>query len=151
MGAGVVSGMKRIEVKIPAGVKTGSRVRITGKGEAGYAGGKNGDLFLVTSVKPNRQYERKGDNLHVEVPVPLTVAVLGGEVQVPTLKGKKLALKIPPETQNGREFKLTGQGMPKLDKKGYGDLIVRAKVVLPEKLTDEEKKLFKQLAEMRSE
>ncbi len=149
MGSGAVSGMKRIEVKIPAGVKDGSRVRISGKGEAGYAGGKSGDLYLIISVKPHRQFQRSGDNLKVEVSVPLMGALLGGEVQVPTLKGKKLALKIPEETQNGREFKLKGQGMPKLNSNSKGDLLAKVKIVLPEKLTDEEKKLYKQLAALR--
>jgi hypothetical protein len=92
--------VKRLEVKIPPGVKNGSRVRIAGRGQTGY-GGVSGDLYLVVSVKPHPQLERKGDNLHVAVTVPLTVAVLGGEVKVPTLKGE-LELRIPPETQNGR-------------------------------------------------
>jgi len=140
--------LKRLEVKIPPGVKDGSRVRIAGKGEPGYAGGKSGDLYLVTSVKPHRLFERKGDNLHVEVAIPLTVAVLGGEVQVPTLKGK-LALKIPPETQNGRAFRLAGQGMPHLGNSSHGDLLARMKVVLPTKLSAEEKELFEQFARLR--
>ncbi len=148
MGSGTVAGTKRIEVKIPPGVQNGSRVRIAGKGEPGYAGGSNGDLYLITSVKPHRTFERKGDNLYTEVSVPLTTAVLGGEVQVQTLKGK-LALKIPQETQNGREFKLAGQGMPRLGKSTTGDLIAKVKVVLPAKLTAEEKKLFEKLNELR--
>ena len=143
-GTGVVAGMKQIEVKIPPGVKTGSRVRIAGKGEPGYAGGGSGDLYLVTSVKPHRQFERKGDDLNTEVEVPLTVAVLGGEAQVPTLKGGNLALKIPSETQNSRVFRLSGQGMPHLGKSSRGDLLAKVKVVLPTKLTAEEKKLFEQ-------
>ncbi len=148
-GAGVVAGMKRLEVKIPPGVKNGSRVRIAGKGEPGYAGGSSGDLYLVTSVKSHRQFERKGDDLNTEVEVPLTVALLGGEVQVPTLKGK-LALKVPPETQNGRVFRLSGQGMPHLGKSSHGDLMAKVKVLLPTKLTAEEKKLFEQLGRLRS-
>lgn len=148
MGSGMTSGMKRIEVKIPAGVKDGSRVRISGKGEAGYGGGKAGDLYLIVSVKPHKKFQRNGDDLKIEIPVPLMTALLGGETQVPTLRGK-LALKIPQETQNGREFKLTGQGMPKLNNSSRGDLIAKVKVVLPEKLTDEEKKLYRQLATLR--
>jgi len=146
-GAGVVAHRKRLEVKIPAGVKTGSRVRIAGKGQAGY-GGTSGNLYLVISVKPHRSLERRGDNLHVEVPVPLTVAMLGGEVQVPTLKGK-LALKIPPETQNGRSFRLAAQGMPHLGSSARGDLLARVNIVLPTKLSPDEKKLFQQLNELR--
>ena len=148
MGSGMTSGIKRIEVKIPAGVKDGSRVRISGKGEAGSGGGKTGDLYLVVSVKPHKRFQRNGDNLKVEVDVPLITALLGGEVQVPTLKGN-LALKIPEETQNGREFKLAGQGMPKLKGSSRGDLIARVRVELPEKLTDEEKNLYQQLATLR--
>jgi molecular chaperone DnaJ len=147
-GSGVVSGMKQIEVKIPSGVKDGSRVRIAGKGESGLGGGSSGDLYLIISVKPHQLFERKDDDLYVEVAVPLTVAVLGGEVQVPTLRGK-LALKIPPETQNGRSFRLTGQGMPHLGDSSRGDLMAKIKVVLPTRLTPEEKKLFEQLGQLR--
>ncbi|MEE8418681.1 MAG: DnaJ C-terminal domain-containing protein [Dehalococcoidales bacterium] len=147
-GTGAVAGQKQLEVKIPPGVKDGSRVRIAGKGEPGYSGGNAGDLYLVISVKAHRQFERKGNDLHVDVDVPLTVAVLGGEVQVPTLKGK-LALKIPPETQNGRAFRLSGQGMPHLRGSARGDLLAKVKIVLPTKLTSEEKKLFEQFDQLR--
>ena len=149
-GAGVVSAVKRLEVKIPPGVKDGSRVRIAGKGQPGYAGGASGDLYLVVSVRPHQRFERQGDNLYEEVPVPLTVAVLGGEVQVPTLKGK-VALKIPAETQNGGSFRLKGQGMPHLGNSTRGDLLAKVSVVLPNKLSAEEKKLFEQLGRLRSD
>ena len=148
-GSGGAPRIKRLEAKIPAGVKTGSRVRIAGKGSPGYSGGASGDLYLLVSVKAHRQFERRGDDLHVEVPVPLTIAMLGGEVQVPTMKGK-LALKIPAETQNGRSFRLAGQGMPHLGNSSRGDLFARVNVVLPTKLSDREKELFKQLNELRS-
>jgi molecular chaperone DnaJ len=144
----VTAAVKRLEVKIPPGVVDGSRVRVAGKGGPGYAGGSSGDLYLVVSVKPHDLFEREGDDLHVEVPVPLTVAVLGGEVMVPSLKGK-LALKIPPETQNGRTFRLTGQGMPHLGDSTYGDLLAKVSIALPTKLTAEEKKLFERLRELR--
>jgi len=147
-GLGVVSGVKRLEVKIPSGVKNGSRVRVAGKGEPGYAGGASGDLYLVVSVKPHRLFERKGDDLYVEVAVPLTVAVLGGEVFVPSLKGE-LALKVPPETQNGRAFRLAGRGMPHLGNSSHGDLLAKVSVVLPTKLSEEEKKLFERLGQLR--
>ena len=142
-----LGGDKRLEVKIPPGVKNGSRVRVAGKGMPGY-GGARGDLYLVISVKPHPLFERRGDDLHVEVAVPLTVAVLGGEVQVPTPKGK-LALKIPPETQNGYAFRLTGQGMPHLDNSSRGNLLAKVKVVLPTKLSPQEKELFKQFSQLR--
>jgi len=147
-GAGVVPKTKRLEVKIPAGVATGSRVRIAGKGQPGYGNGPSGDLYLKTSVAPHPSLERHGDNLHATIQVPLTTAILGGEVQVPTPKGK-LALKIPPESQNGRVFKLTGQGMPHLGKSTRGDLLAKLHVVLPTKLSDKEKELFRQLSDTR--
>jgi len=147
-GSGVVSAVKRLEVRIPPGVKEGSRVRIASKGKQSYAGGASGDLYLVVSVKPHRRFERRGDDLFEEVAVPLTVAVLGGEIQVPTLKGK-LALKIPPETQNGRAFRLAGQGMPHLGDSTHGDLLAKVSIILPTKLSEEEKELFKQLSQLR--
>jgi len=146
-GAGVVANIKRIEVKIPAGVNTGSRVRITGKGQPG-PGGANGDLYLNITVRPHASIERQGDDLHVSIPVPLTVAALGGEVQVPTPKGK-LALKIPAETQNGRVFRLAGQGMPHPGKTTKGDLLAKVDIVMPTRLSEKEKELFRQLGEIR--
>lgn len=139
---------KRLEVKIPPGVKDGSRVRISGKGAEGYGGAK-GNLYLVTLVRPHRTFRRHGDDLYTDVSVPLAVAVLGGEVKVNTLKGSKLSLKIPAETQNGRTFRLKGQGMPHLGNLTKGDLLARVKVVLPTKLTDEEKELFHKLSQLR--
>jgi DnaJ-class molecular chaperone len=139
---------KHLEVKIPPGVKDGSRVRISGKGAEGYGGAK-GDLYLVTSVRPHRTFRRHGDDLYTDVSVPLAVAVLGGEVKVNTPKGSKLSLKIPPETQNGRTFRLKEQGMPHLGNSTKGDLLARVKVVLPTKLTSEEKELFQKLSQLR--
>jgi len=124
-------------------------VSIAGKGEPGYSGGASGNLYLVVSVKPHRLYERKGDDLYVETPVPLTVVVLGGEVQVDTLRGKVM-LRVPPETQNGNTFRLAGQGMPRLGKSSRGDMLAKVKVVLPDKLSVKEKELFQQLKELRS-
>ncbi|OGO31946.1 MAG: molecular chaperone DnaJ [Chloroflexi bacterium RBG_16_56_11] len=147
-GTGVVASVKRIEVKIPAGVDTGSRVRIAGKGESSYGGGPSGDLYLNINVTPHATLERQGDNLQTTVPIPLATAILGGEVQVPTPRGK-LALKIPPETQNGRVFRLAGQGMSRPGKSTRGDLLARVNVVLPTKLTEKEKELFRQLATIR--
>ena len=147
-GAGTRRRLKQLEVKIPAGVRNGSRVRIAGQGEQGYGGGPSGDLYLVTSLKPHRIFERKEDDLYVEVTVPFTLAVLGGEAEIPTPKGK-IALKIPPETQNGRVFRLAGQGMPHLGNSAKGDLMATIKVVLPTNLSAEEKKLFEQLRQLR--
>lgn len=148
-GAGVVPQIKRLEVKIPAGVNNGSRVRIAGKGEPGPAGSPAGDLYLIISVQPHHTFQRKDDDLYVDVPTALTTAMLGGEVQVPTLRGTKLALRIPPETQNERIFRLTGQGMPHLGDSSRGDLLVTIKVTLPSGLSSEERALFNKLKELR--
>jgi len=146
-GSGVVASMNRLEVKIPAGVTTGSRVRISGKGQPSYNNAANGDLYLNITVSPHPAFERQGDDLNTTISVPLTVAVLGGEVQVPTLKGK-LALKIPLETQNGRIFRLAGQGMPHLGKSIKGDLLAKVNAILPTKLSEKEKELFRQLSQL---
>ena len=146
-GAGMINKVKRLEVKIPPGVDNGSQVRIPGKGQPGYAG-DNGDLYLVISVKPHRLFKRHGNDLHVDLPVDLTTAMLGGEVQVPTIKGK-LALKIPAETQNGRIFRLKGQGMPHLGNSSRGDMLAKINVKLPDKLSPQEKELFRRLNELR--
>ena len=146
-GSGITPRLKRLEVKIPPGVSTGSRVRIVGKGQAGYDGA-SGDLYLVISVEPHHLFERRGDDLYMEVSVPLTIAMLGGEVQVSTPKGK-LALKIPPETQNERAFRLAEQGMPHLGNSSRGDMVARVKIVLPTKLSPEEKELFRRLSQLR--
>jgi molecular chaperone DnaJ len=147
-GTGVVAKVNRLEVKIPAGVTNGSRVRISGKGQTGYGGAPAGDLYLNVTVRPHAVFKRQGDDLTTEIPVPLSMAVLGGEVQVPTLKGK-VALKIPPETQNGRVFRLGGQGMPHLGKSTRGDLKAKVNIVLPTNLTEKEKELFRQLSQLR--
>ncbi len=140
---------QRLEVKIPPGVKTGSRVRVRGKGGPGRAGGLPGDLYLDVIILPHERFERVGDDLYCDVPVDLYTAVLGGRVQVPALGGP-LILKIPPETQNGRLFRLKGQGMPSLGKKGtHGDLFVKVQVKLPQNLSKKEKALFRELARLQ--
>ncbi|MFA5400913.1 MAG: DnaJ C-terminal domain-containing protein [Dehalococcoidia bacterium] len=147
-GGGRVIKPRRLEVKIPAGVKDGSKVRIAGEGEQGM-GGSPGDLYLIIKVAPHPMFKREGDDLMVEVPVSLASAVLGGEVQVPTLRGSKLALRIPPETQNGKVFKLSKQGMPRLDGGSRGDMLAKVAVVLPTSLNDKERALFEQFRSMR--
>jgi len=144
-GAGQVLRPRRLEVKVPAGVKTGSRVRVAGEGRAGFGGGASGDLYLVVTVLPHARFERKGDDLITGVDVPLVDAVLGGEVEVQTMDGR-IALRIPELTQNGRQVRVAGKGMPVLGGGGKkGDLFVRVRVHLPEHLTPEERKLFEEL------
>jgi molecular chaperone DnaJ len=121
---------------------------MAGEGGPGRAGGKKGDLYLVAKVLPHKLFERKGDDLYSEVSVPLATAMLGGEVRLPTLNGN-LSLKIPPETQNGKVFRLAGKGMPHLGNRGYGNIFAKVRVVLPTHLTEEERKLFERLQSLR--
>ena len=157
-GAGSVARPKRIEVKIPAGARDGTRVRIAGEGSPGMGAqtggrlaGSRGDLYVVTKVRPHRAFERKGDDLIRNVSVPVDDAVLGGEVEIETLAGKRIAVKVPPLTQNGTQIKLKGLGMPKLGKKktGNGDLYARVRITIPEELSEEQRALFEKLREAR--
>ena len=135
-----------IEVRIPRGIDTGKRIRVRGKGMPGEAGGEPGDLYLKVEVLPHPVFERRGDDLYVKVPVDVYTAVLGGEVAVPTIEGKRVMLKIPPGTQNGKVFRLRGLGMPKLRKPDQrGDLYAEVEVRVPTQLSEEEKRLFEQL------
>lgn len=138
-GSGAIAKPRRIEVKIPAGVENGSRVRVAGE--------HNDDVDLVVSVRPHPKFERSGTSLMTDVEAPITTAVLGGEVAVPTLTGKVM-LKVPPLTQNGKQFRLNGLGMPALRGGKRGDLLARVRVKVPENLSDKERQLFEQLRAM---
>jgi DnaJ-class molecular chaperone len=146
---GMIPRNKRIQVKIPAGVDNGSKIRVAGEGQPGIGGGARGDLFLVISIRPDLLFERKGDELYVDIDVELVKAMLGGEVPVPAPDGRKLLLTIPPETQNNKIFRLAGKGMPRLRDEGNGNLYARVKVVLPMHLSLEERELFEKLARSR--
>jgi curved DNA-binding protein len=142
-------GGRRIEVKIPRGAKTGTKVRVRGEGAEGLGGGPKGDLYLEIEVTPHATFERVGDDVYTELPVDLYTAILGGEATVPTFKGR-IKLRIPPETQTGRTFRLKGQGMPRLKQSDErGDLYAKVIVQLPQNLTPEEIALFEELADMR--
>jgi DnaJ-class molecular chaperone len=136
---------RRVEVKIPAGIRDGARVRVAGEGRAARRGGRRGDLYFRVRVRPHASFERKGDDLLTAVSVPLSTAVLGGEAEVATLDGK-LGIKIPPGTPVGRVFRLRGQGLPRLESGGgRGDLLATLSVVLPGTLSKRETELFEEL------
>lgn len=139
---------RTVEVRIPAGVREGSRVRVAGEGAAGRSGGKRGDLYLRVHITADSRFEVKDDDLLTTVNVPLTTAVLGGEAQVPTLDGT-LGIKIPPETPPGRVFRLRGHGLPRLDAGGArGDVLATLGIDLPKNLTPREKELFEELRKL---
>jgi DnaJ-class molecular chaperone len=140
---------RTIDVRIPAGVGDGSRVRVAGEGEPGVGGGKAGDLYLRVRLAPHPKFERKGRDLYTRVAVPLTAAVLGGEAEVPALSGKPLRLKIPPTTQNGQVFRLKGHGMRTAGKSDEtGDLYATVDVQLPKSLTPEQRQHFEALQKL---
>jgi molecular chaperone DnaJ len=146
-GQGRVEKEKTIELKIPAGVETGSRLRVTGEGEAGVNGGPSGDLFVVIHVAEHEGFERQGNNLYSAVPVTFAQAALGADIKVKTLEGEE-DLKIPAGTQTGTIFRVKGHGMPNLGGRGKGDLFVAVTLVTPKTLTKEQRKLLEQLAEI---
>ena len=140
-------GVERVTVKIPAGIATGKKLRIGGKGQQGAWGGPAGDLLIKILVAPHPVFERKGDDLTVSHEITLTQGVLGTKVEVPTLDDKTLSLKIPPGTQSHTQMRIKGHGVPHFNKKGRGDLYVKIVVLLPKSLTPEQEELFKQLAD----
>jgi DnaJ-class molecular chaperone len=145
-GATTVPKTRRLDVKIPAGVREGSRIRITGEGNPGVNGGPAGDLYLVVHVLPDPSFRREGNDLYTDVAVPVTTLVLGGEIQVPTMNGR-LTMRVPASSQNGRTMRLAGQGMPALKGGECGNLYVKLNATLPTTLNDEQRGLFERLAQ----
>ena len=144
-GEGYTLQNRRLEARIPAGVADGARIRLAGQGGPGFAGGPNGDLYLRVRLLPHERYEREGSDLRTTVDVPLYTAILGGDATVQSLTGR-LALRIPPETQNGRVFRLRGKGLARgTGGDQRGDLLARVNVVLPTGLTEHERELFERL------
>jgi molecular chaperone DnaJ len=146
-GSGITQETKRYRVNIPAGVHDGSRIRLTGKGEAGYRGGPRGDLYVTTRVASSPVFRQRPDgNLEVELPVSVPEAIQGATVEVPTLSGSKL-IRIPPGTQHGSVQRLRGEGPPRTKGSGRGDIYYRVKLAIPEELTDEQREAVEKLAE----
>ena len=146
-GAGTVPEHKRYQVKIPPGVKDGTRVRQAGKGQAGPRGGKPGDLIVITRVMPSRIFERKGDDLSIDVPVTISEAALGAQIEIPTIDGR-VKLTVPAGSQDGRALRVPGKGAPRLKHSGRGDLIARIRVRVPESLTDQQRAALARFAEL---
>jgi molecular chaperone DnaJ len=144
-GAGRVQKTRKLTVKIPAGIATGQRLRLTGEGEAGVAGGPRGDLYVVIQVQPHAFFQRDGNDLHCEVPLNYPTLALGGQIRIPTLGGDE-PFTIPEGTQTGTMFRVRGRGMPDVTGRGgRGDLLVTVRVTTPKKLTKDQKRLLEQL------
>jgi molecular chaperone DnaJ len=148
-GTGRIEREKQLEVKVPAGVETGSRLRVSGEGQAGTQGGVSGDLYVVIHVAEHEQFERQGSNLYEAVPITFAQAALGSDIMVKTLDNEE-KLKIPMGTQTGTVFRLRGKGMPVLGGRGRGDLFVSVTVITPTTLTREQRRLLEQLAEVEN-
>lgn len=149
-GKGAVPKTETVKVRIPAGVDTGSRVRVAGKGEAGLRGLPAGDLFIVTNVSPHPIFTRKGDNIHCTIPITLPEAALGAKIEVPTVSGKA-QLRIPPGTQTGQVFRLREKGAPSLRGNTHGDQYVEVKIVLPKLIDEDSKNLLREFARRNTE
>ena len=146
-GQGRTRSPTRLEVRIPAGVQNGSRIRFGGKGDVGLGGTPSGDLYVVAKVTPHPFFERKGDNIYCKVPVTVTEAALGAKIQVPTVEGRTL-LKIPPGTQGGQKFRMREKGAPSLRAARRGDQFVEVRVVVPKIADERSKELLRELARL---
>jgi molecular chaperone DnaJ len=146
-GAGTVPAQRRFQVKIPPGVKDGTRIRLRGKGQPGAAGGPPGDLFVVTQVAPSRLFTRQGDDLVLEVPVTFAEAALGAKVEIPTTDGT-IALTVPPGSEPGKLLRVRGRGAPRLNNDGRGDLLARLRVQVPSSLTKQQREALERFAKL---
>jgi len=149
-GSGQVRAERKIKIKVPAGVDTGSRLRISGEGEPGERGGPTGDLYVVIRVKPHRFFIRRGDDLVYKAHISFVQAALGDEIEIPTLEGK-IKLKIPEGTQPGTNLRLKAKGIPHIKGYGRGDLHVSVNVVIPDKLNEKQKEILKKFADISGE
>ena len=149
-GEGRLEKTGRIKLKIPAGIADGSRLRSPRNGEAGIRGGPQGDLYVIVHLQEHKIFQREEDNLYCEVPIPFSLATLGGEVPVPTLEGKA-NLKVPPGTQSGQMFKLRGKGLVHVNGREHGDLLVRVMVEVPTRLNAEQRAKLEEFAELCGE
>jgi molecular chaperone DnaJ len=149
-GAGKTHTRKELHVKIPAGVETGNRLRLSGEGEAGERGGPPGDLYVVITVRPHPMFSREGDHIHMELPVAFTQAALGAQVEVTTMT-EPVILKVPPGTQSGKKFRLKGKGFHSLSGRGTGDQIVTVKVRVPTRLSPRQRELLEDFAKESGE
>jgi molecular chaperone DnaJ len=147
-GQGRVEKEKSLSVNIPAGVETGTRIRLAGEGEAGMRGGPTGDLYIFIEVQNHALFERENTNLYCRVPVSIATAALGGEIEVPTIDGGRSRVKVPEGSQSGRQMRLRGKGMPALRGGGIGDMFIELAVETPVKLTARQREILKEFDQL---
>lgn len=151
-GSGTEHKQRTLEVKIPAGIEDGARLRLAGQGEAGANGGPAGDFYLDVRIRPDKRFERRGNDLIMRVDVPFTTLALGGEIEVQTIDDKKLSVKVPGGTQVGEKLRVRGHGMPSVRRAAsFGDLYIEVAIKIPTKLSDKQKKLLNEFAETKTE
>jgi len=143
-GSGRIEKHRKLQVNIPAGVEDGMRIRLTGEGETGMRGAPSGDLYIFLSLTPHKLFQRDGQDVFCRVPISVTTAALGGQIEVPTLGGGRTRVTIPEGTQSGRQFRIRGKGMPLMRGRGNGDMYIQTSIETPVKLTREQKRLLKE-------
>jgi len=150
-GAGRLEKERSLSVNIPAGVETGTRIRLAGEGEAGMRGGPSGDLYIFIEVAEHVLFQREGDNLYCRVPVSMTSAAMGGDIEVPTVDGGRSRVKVPAGSQSGRQMRLRGKGMPSLRGGSQGDMMIELAVETPVNLTSKQKELLAEFEKLSEE
>ena len=150
-GAGRIKQHKTLAVKIPAGVDEGDRIRLSGEGEHGINGGPSGDLYVLLHVRKHSVFERHGNDIVMIEPISFALACLGGEIEIPTISGKKIKMKVPPGTENDHVFRVKGQGIPYLGSYGRGDQLIKVTIDVPKKLTPRQRELLKEFAEIEGD
>lgn len=149
-GAGRISQERNLSVNIPAGIEDGTRIRLTGEGEAGTRGGPSGDLYIFLSIKPHEFFQRDGSDLYCKVPISMATAALGGQFEVATLDGTQTRVKVPEGTQNGKQFRLKGKGMPVLRQQTTGDLYIQIAIETPQNLSKRQRELLEEFEQISS-
>jgi molecular chaperone DnaJ len=149
-GSGRVTKERTLSVTIPSGVEDGTRIRLASEGEAGLRGGPPGDLYIFLSIKPHEFFQRDGADLFCRVPIAMTTAALGGEIEVPTIDGGRSRVKIPEGSETGKQFRLKAKGMPVLRSKQVGDMYVQVAVETPQKLTKRQRELLQEFEQLSS-
>jgi molecular chaperone DnaJ len=149
-GSGATKTKKNLSIQIPKGVDDGTQMRLSGKGDSGYRGGSSGDLYVFITIEKHKIFHRSEENLYYKLPISMTDAALGAEIDVPTIDGGKSKVKIPEGTQSGKQLRLKGKGMPVIRENHFGDLYLEINVIIPESLSKEQKEVLEKFRSLES-